>query len=193
MIQYLITDPQYYTSNLITFKKNLIKALYIPIQENGNEFNYINIACFRDKTSSNSEELAKIFIEICQSFNIEYILINSNINLALKLKATGVHLTSQQFDEIQNAKQHNLFVIISCHSLEEIKQAQTLGADMVTYSPIFETPNKGKPKGCEELARVIKEVNIPIIALGGILTTQQILDIKDTKATGFASIRYFIK
>ncbi|MCK5110689.1 MAG: thiamine phosphate synthase [Arcobacteraceae bacterium] len=183
MLNYLITDPQYYTSNPVTFKEVLTKAL---------ENNKVDIACFRDKISDNSEQLAKIFIEVCQEFNIQTTLINSNLQLALKLKATGVHLTSNQFDKIQEAKQNNMFVIISCHSLDDIKQAQNNKADMVTYSSVFDTPNKGKPKGCDDLANVVKVVTIPVIALGGIISRNQIKQIKDTKAKGFASIRYFI-
>jgi len=111
--------------------------------------------------------------------------------LALKLKATGIHLTSTQFNEIKEAKENNLFVIISCHTLKEIKTAQILGANMVTYSPIFDTPNKGMAKGCNDLAKAISQVSIPIIALGGIINQEQINKIKQTKAEGFASIRYF--
>ncbi|VAY87615.1 Thiamine monophosphate synthase [hydrothermal vent metagenome] len=62
---------------------------------------------------------------------------------------------------------------------------------MVTYSPIFQTPNKGEPKGCEQLAKIVKEVDIPIIALGGIIDQKKVEDIKKTNVKGFASIRYF--
>lgn len=192
MIQYLITDPKYYTSNPITFKKILTHNLSIPTQESENEFGNVDIACFRDKKSANFEELAKIFVEVCKEKNIQKILINSDLELAIKLKATGVHLTSTQFDKIQIAKQNKLFVIISCHTKDEIVQAKNKGADMVTYSPIFATPNKGKIKGCKDLANIIREINIPIIALGGIISQEQINQIKTTKANGFASIRYFI-
>ena len=184
MLSYLITDPKYYTNNPATFKKALIKAL---------NTNKIDIACFRDKTSSNFEELANIFIDICKQHKIKNILINSNLDVAVKLDAIGVHLTSNQFDKIQKAKQENLFTIVSCHCLDEILLAQQKGADMVTYSPIFSTPNKGEPKGYEKLKEVIKQVDIPVIALGGILLEKQIKEVKEAKAKGFASIRYFIK
>ena len=182
-ISYLITDPKYYTSNLVTFQKVLTGAL---------QTSDIDIACFRDKTSQNFEQIAFTFIQTCKSFNIKHILINSNIQLAYQLNATGVHLTSSQFDKIQEAKKYNLFVIISCHNLEEIKQAQDKGANMVTYSPIFDTPNKGNAKGCDELNNIIKRVTIPVIALGGIISPSQIKEVKKTNAIGFASIRYFI-
>jgi len=148
--------------------------------------------CFRDKTSSNIEQLASIFVKTCQDYKIPQILINSNLQLALKLKATGIHLTSTQFNEIKIAKKNNLFVIISCHSLDDILKAQNLGANMVTYSPIFLTPNKGTPKGIDNLKNIISQTKIPIIALGGIVNNEQINQIKSTKSYGFASIRYFI-
>ena len=43
----------------------------------------VDIACFRDKESSNFEELAKTFIEICKKFNIKEILLNSNYFVVL--------------------------------------------------------------------------------------------------------------
>ena len=153
----------------------------------------IDFACFRDKSSQNIEELAKIFLQICKEFKIENILINSNISLATKLGFDGVHLNSQQFDKIQSAKKLNLITIISCHTLEDLENAMNKNIDFVTYSPIFETPNKGKAKGVEELNKAIKNFpNLKIFALGGIIQNAQIKEIEKTKAYGFASIRYFV-
>ncbi len=183
MIQYLITDPKYYTSNPKTFEQTLIKVL---------ESHTPDIICFRDKTSPNFEQLATIFIKIAKRYNIEHILLNTNIELAIKLNASGVHLTSQQFDKISLAKQNDLFTIISCHNETEIQKAINQKANMITYSPIFDTPNKGTAKGCELLSKVVKQYDIPILALGGIVTTEHIDKIKPTLAKGFASIRYFL-
>lgn len=183
MLKYLITDPKYYTSNPKTFEQILTKSFISHKPD---------IVCFRDKISPNFEQLATIFIKVSKQYNIKHILLNTNISLATKLQATGVHLTSQQFDQIGQAKQNNLFTIISCHNEEEIQKAISQDIDMITYSPIFDTPNKGTPKGCEQLSIVVKQYDIPIIALGGIVSTNHIKQIEDTKAKGFASIRYFI-
>jgi thiamine-phosphate pyrophosphorylase len=184
MIKYLITDPKYYTNNEKRFEEILINVL---------DKQQIEIACFRDKESSNFEELAKVFIKICKEKNIKKTLLNGNFSLAHKLNATGVHLTSTQFDEIPKAKELGLYVIISCHTFEDIKKAINFKANAVTYSPIFETPNKGTPKGVEALKEVIdKYPDINIIALGGIINDEQIKEISKTKAYGFASIRYFV-
>lgn len=84
-------------------------------------------------------------------------------------------------------------MIISCHTFEDIEKAINNQADAVTYSPIFETPNKGAPKGIEALKEVVdKYPNINIIALGGIINDKQIEEISKTKAYGIASIRYFV-
>lgn len=184
LVQYLITDPQYYSNNQELFRKNLKKIL---------KKNKIDIACFRDKISSNFEELATLFVQICKEFNIKNILINGDYKLAKKIGATGVHLTSNQFDKIKEAKDLDLYVIISCHNLRDIEKAQRSYANVVTYSPIFSTPNKGEPVGINSLKQALSIYeDIDIIALGGIIDKKQIEQISKTKAYGFASIRYFI-
>lgn len=184
MLKYLITDPKYYTNDKKKFKKILINVL---------NKQQIDIACFRDKESSNFQEIAKIFIKICKEKDIKKILLNGDYLLAHELNASGVHLTSTQFDNISKAKKLGLYVIISCHTFEDIQKAINNQADAITYSPIFETPNKGTPKGIEILKEVVdKFPNINIIALGGIINAEQIEQISKTKAYGIASIRYFV-
>ena len=184
MIKYLISDPKYYTNNEKKFEEVLINTL--------NKQN-IDIACFRDKESGNFQDLAKIFIKICKEKNIKKILLNGDYLLAHELNASGVHLTSTQFDNISKAKKLGLYVIISCHTFEDIQKAINNQADAITYSPIFETPNKGTPKGIEALKEVVdKYPKINIIALGGIINEKQIEQISKTKTYGIASIRYFV-
>lgn len=183
-INYLITDPQYYSSNVEKFKENLSKAL---------QSNEVDYACFRDKTSENFTQLAKVFVDTCRDFNIEKILINGNYELAKELDAHGVHLNSEQFDKIKEAKAQDLYVIVSCHNFSDIEKAQNSFANAVTYSPIFTTPNKQEPKGINSLKQAISLYeDIDIIALGGILSDEHVKQIKKTNAFGFASIRYFI-
>jgi len=182
MKSYLITDPVYYTNKPKIFKE---KLFYILQQHN------IDFICFRDKISLNYAELASIFVTITKKHHIKNIFINQHIDLAYKLKATGVHLTSTQFDQITYAKNLGLKVIISCHNELDIQNAIENKADYITYSPIFNTPNKGKPKGIEQLDYIIKKYNIKIFALGGIVSYNQIKQLNKIKPYGFASIRYF--
>jgi len=151
-----------------------------------------NIIVYRDRQNSNYSEFAKLFVKEAKKFNFDKILIHQDIDLACLLKVDGVHLTSQQIEIIPKAKFFKLFTVVSTHSLSEVKEAERLGADMITFSPIYETPNKGKPKGVEALREIVSRVNIPVIALGGILTKAQIEECIKAGAKGFASIRYFL-
>lgn len=176
-ISYFISEPSYFNNINDIFTK------YNP-----------NIVCFRDKETKVIEPLAKKFIQIAKKSDIKLVLINTHINLAIKYNYDGVHLTSKQFDEIAIAKQNKLFVIISCHTEDEIVLAKSYGADAITYSPIFDTPNKGTAKGTTNLKYIVdkyQDKSFNIIALGGIVTNNHIEQIKKTKAKGFASIRYF--
>ncbi|MBL6970305.1 MAG: thiamine phosphate synthase [Campylobacterales bacterium] len=183
MKSYLITDPKYYTNNPIKFKE-ILENILIKHKP--------DMVCFRDKQSSNFEQLAKIFVDICKSNNIEKILINERYELAQSLGFDGVHLTSKQFDKIPMLKELGLFTIVSCHNDDELNLAKKYNANMLTYSPIFDTPNKGKAKGIEELMKVSQDYKLAIIALGGILHKSQIEQLSTTKVIGWASIRYFI-
>lgn len=180
--KYLITSREFYTDTPAVFRRILHEQFvkHLP-----------TYALYRDKSNPNYETQAEHFIEVCAQFEGIKAFVHSDIQLAFRVHAQGVHLTSQQFSEIQKAKELGLEVIISTHSKEEVSKAQTLGADYVTYSPIFATPNKGEPKGIADLEELLKETEIKVFALGGILKDEQIKSISQTDSFGFASIRYF--
>lgn len=181
--KYLITDPEYYSNELIKFEKTLTQVL---------TKHTINYACFRDKTSTNIEELAQVFITTCKKYGIENIFINQYIEVGKSLGFDGVHLTSVQFGQIKEVKELGLQTVVSCHTYGEIEKAMGAHANMVTYSPIFKTPNKGEPKGINNLKVAIERYDIPIIALGGIVSPEHIEQLQKVDAKAFASIRYFI-
>lgn len=146
---------------------------------------------YRDKKNSNYDNDAEKFVKLCREFKRTKSFIHQDADLAEKLGADGVHLTSNQFDKIAKAKDKGLEVIISTHTLDEVIKAQSFGADAVTYSPIFATPNKGEPKGIDTLKNLLYTVDIKVFALGGITSQKEIKEIEKTNVYGFASIRYF--
>ena len=150
----------------------------------------IDMIVYRDKQTTTYAKNAKIFLNHTQ--NIAKRLLHTDYKLAATLKADGVHLNAKQFAYIQEAKALGLFVIISTHTENEALEAQRLGADMVTFSPIFTTPNKGEPKGVQRLQKLVSCLDIPLIALGGIVSQKEVLACKESGAKGFASIRYFL-
>ncbi|MGB6018221.1 MAG: thiamine phosphate synthase [Sulfurimonadaceae bacterium] len=183
MNSYLITDPKFYSDDSEIFRSSLqdVLAKHQP-----------DFALYRDKNTPNYAGMAEAFLDVSLQFKNTKALLHGDVDLAAKLNAFGVHLTSQQFDEIEKAKALGLFTVISCHSEEEILEAQKRGADAVTYSPVFSTPDKGEPKGLEDLQHIVDKISLPIIALGGITTPEQVKAVEKSGAYGFASIRYFI-
>jgi len=178
MIAYAITDPS--TLNFQNLKSDIKRFA-----------TKADMIVYRDKSTLNYMQNAEKFINEAKKYSFSKILLHSDYTLAHNLKADGVHLTSMQFDSIAKAKKIGLFVIVSTHSLDEALKAEYLGADMITFSPIFVTPNKGEPKGIKELNRVASNLSIPIIALGGIITDKHLFLCQKSKAKGFASIRWF--
>jgi thiamine-phosphate pyrophosphorylase len=179
---YLITDPALYSADPVTFSDKVSRSFahYAP-----------DFACFRDKVSPNAEALASLFVHLAREFDIKNVLINTQIDLALALKADGVHLPSSMIMQTPYAKECGLFVICSTHNEAEARRALECGADAITYSPIFASPGKGKPKGLSELKEINDKIRADIFALGGIVTKEHVQQLQHSKVYGFASIRYF--
>lgn len=183
MKHYLITDPSFYgnTPDALESALDVIYSHYLP-----------DYALFRDKETDDYACMAETFVQVSRDYKIAHVLLHGDVDLAYDLRADGVHLTSLQFEQIRRAKQLGLYVIVSTHSYAEALQAKSLGADAITYSPIFDTPNKGTPKGLEDLKEIVDKIELPIFALGGITTEAHVNAVSSTGAYGFASIRYFV-
>jgi thiamine-phosphate pyrophosphorylase len=151
-----------------------------------------NFILYRDKTNPSYTTNAIKFSQEAKKFDFEKIFIQNDIDLAMKL-GVSIHFSSANISKIAQAKSKNLFVIASTHNENEILLANSLGVDMITLSPLFTSPNKGKPLGAEEFRRLQKLSNAPVIALGGIVTKKHIDFVKSLGAVGFASIRYFAR
>ncbi|ADN09394.1 thiamine phosphate synthase [Sulfurimonas autotrophica] len=151
-----------------------------------------DFALYRDKENKNYADEAQNFVQMCKPLKILKVFLHQDYELAAKLGAHGVHLTSKQFDEIPKAKELGLEVIISTHTHDEVHVAEAMGADYVTYSPVFASPDKGEPKGVEDLQSIVSMTDVKIFALGGIISQKEVDAVANTDAYGFASIRYFL-
>lgn len=182
MKKYLITSKEFYTDTPANFRNILHKQFvkHAPTH-----------ALYRDKSNPNYDIQATHFVEVCREFKNIKSFIHRDVKLAKDLGASGVHLTSTQFDEIKKAKELGLEVIISTHTKDEVLKAQSLGADAITYSPIFASPGKGEPKGIEDLKEILNISEIKVFALGGIVSQKHVDRVQESGAYGFASIRYF--
>lgn len=98
----------------------------------------------------------------------EKLILHSYVNAAKRLDYNKIHLPMQAFRALKNRTEFT--VGVSAHTIEELKEAEKMGAAYATISPIFATDcKKGvKPKGLEFLKRACREVTLPVYALGGI-------------------------
>lgn len=183
MKKYCITDPSFYTSNPTQFVEKILHVRTL------HELDFI---CLRDKVTQNYALIAEAFLGTRELFKNTKLYLHTDFRLASKLGCDGVHLPSFMVEDIAKAKQLNLEVVFSAHSLEEALKAQDLGAYAITLSPIFFTPNKSAPLGLEKLKEINDKIYIKCFALGGIINDAQVRACEEVGVYGFASIRYFL-
>jgi thiamine-phosphate pyrophosphorylase len=94
-------------------------------------------------------------------------IVNDDVDAALELGADGVHL-GQSDGGAERARQRGLVLGRSATSCDEAVAAE---ADYLGVGPIWETASKTDattPLGLEELARICAAVTVPVVAIGGI-------------------------
>src|SRR5438270_909695 len=90
------------------------------------------------------------------------ILVNSRADVALAAGAAGVHLPAGSIAP-RELRQMARVIAVSCHTVEEVKAAESEGADFVVFGPVFATPGKGEPVGLGALQRAVESGNIPVL------------------------------
>lgn len=128
------------------------------------------------------------------------IVINDRLDVALAAAADGVHLgreSAPAHEVVRWCRAGNApkgFVIgVSCHSVEEAREAENAKTDYIFFGPVFETPSKqpfGAPQGIERLAEVCHCVAVPVIAIGGV-DQENAASCIGAGASGIAAIRMF--
>ena len=184
---YLITDG---TTNVQNFRKKSSQILNLIKVAATNKISLVQI---REKNLSAKLvfELTSKAAQITRGTETK-ILVNDRADIAVAANADGVHLTSRSLSAqvIRKTFPQKFIIGASTHSIEEAQAAKNHGADFVTFSPIFFTPEKGEPKGLKALREVCEKLkSFPVIALGGIDKTnfKQVLE---NGASGFAAIRF---
>jgi thiamine-phosphate pyrophosphorylase len=123
------------------------------------------------------------------------VLVNSRVDVAIAAGAAGVHLPAGSIAASQwrGIAPPGFLIGVSCHSMEEVVQAEREGADYVVFGPVFAPISKGsdlEARGLEELGRVARAVKIPVLALGGI-TEGNAASCVEVGAAGVAGISLF--
>ena len=152
--------------------------------------NGLGLIQIREKEISKNAfiELTKEIIQMAGNFDAK-VMINSDINLAYKLNADGVHLNSSLLHRLSEIPK-DLIVSASCHSARDIEKAITMDVSFVVLSPVQKTqshPNT-TPIGWDSFSKITQNYSIPIYALGG-MKQNDIENAFNAGAIGIASQR----
>lgn len=160
---------------LITNRKLCSNERFIEVIKEAS-FNGVGKIILREKDLS-FYELEILYNKLMEVINKEsLIIINSNMELAIKYGTFGIQLPYKAFIEYGGKsgieKEQNYYgeVGVSIHSVEEAMECDRLKADYIIASHIFETKCKEglKPKGIKFVKEICEKISIPVIALGGI-------------------------
>lgn len=157
---YLVTDSKLSKKGTVSDVENALKAGCKIVQYRE-----------KDKSTRDMIEEAKQIKKKCEGKAI--FLINDRIDVALAVDSDGVHIGQDDipFEIARGLLGNEKIIGLTVHNLEESVEAEKSGADYIGLSPIFKTDTKkdaGAACGIATIKMVRKDVNLPIVAIGGI-------------------------
>ncbi|MBC7946185.1 MAG: Nudix family hydrolase [Burkholderiales bacterium] len=144
----------------------------------------------RDKSASVVEfkAFAREAVTLCRAHKTK-VMLNSDIQLAEKLDANGVQLTSAQLMALTERPSLELCGA-SCHDARGLERAIKLNLDFVVLGSVFPTASHpGAPSlGWQQFSDLIGDYPLPVYAIGG-LQSGDLQTAKRHGAHGIAMIR----
>lgn len=152
----------------------------------------VTMVQLREKNLCENEfiEEATQIKELCHSYNV-LLIINDNVEVALKSGADGVHVGIEDVpvDEIRKKVGSDFIIGATAKTVEQAVAAENSGANYLGVGAIFPSPTKEKAVRItkEKLKEICTAVSIPTVAIGGI-NTENIDEIKGGKMDGVAVV-----
>jgi thiamine-phosphate pyrophosphorylase len=198
---YYITDRTQFPGDESARRQLLLQKISEAVQAG---VDYIQLR-EKDLSTRDLETLAREALTIVRGLRTEnrelrtVLLLNSRTDVALAVEADGVHLRSNDIppSAVRRICQRGagaparVTISISCHSPEQVHQAQIAGADIALFAPVFEKKDAPDtpPSGLESLRQACAN-DIPVLALGGV-TLENATACLAAGAAGIAAIRLF--
>ena len=114
---------------------------------------------------------AKQIKTLCARFGVP-LIINDNVELALKVDADGVHVGQEDMDarDVRGLIGPAKILGVTAKTIEQAQKAQLAGADYLGSGAVFGSTTKpnARPMTKELLHSICQSVTIPVVAIGGI-------------------------
>lgn len=134
----------------------------------------VTLVQYREKEKKMGAKLAECerLRALTRSYGAAFI-VNDDIDLALLVEADGVHVGQEDLpvEAVRRLVGEDMAIGLSTHSPDQARDAVARGADYIGVGPIFRTFTKEdvcEPVGFEYLDWVVRETDIPFVAIGGI-------------------------
>jgi thiamine-phosphate pyrophosphorylase len=157
----------------------------------------VNAVQLREKNLGGRDlfDLAERARRLCERYRAS-LFINDRIDVARAVDAAGVQLgkTSLPIGTARTLLGPEKLIGASIHSLKELTEAQTDGADFVLFGPVYFTPSKasfGAPQGLAALQNIVENSALPVYAIGGI-TGENTTAVRNLGVRGIALIAAII-
>ena len=128
--------------------------------------------------------------ELCHKYNVP-LIINDNVEVALKSGADGVHVGIEDVPvaEIRKRVSADFIIGATCKTVEQAKIAETAGADYMGVGAVFPSPTKTNAVRITnaQLREIVSAVSIPAVAIGGI-SYDNVSEIKSSCVSGVAVV-----
>lgn len=164
----------------------------------------------KDLTARDLEALVREAVQVVRENagkNPTRLLINARLDVAVAAEADGVHLRA---DDIAASEARVIFskagvrqpvIGVSCHSVSEVRLAESHGADFAVFGPVFDksgAPGQGLASlraACSKvpargLEAAVPAGQMPVLALGGV-NRDNAAACLEAGAAGVAAIRLF--
>jgi len=117
------------------------------------------------------------------------IIVNDRVDVAVAAHSKGIHLAYHSLPPglAKSLLHKDQLMGCSIHSLTEAKSFVQSGVSYLLYGHIYPSASKPGliPRGTEELSQIVKQVEIPVIAIGGI-TPERTAEVMQTGCAGIA-------
>ena len=128
----------------------------------------------REKDLSDEEYTAMAFCiqEICRGEEVPF-FVHGRPASARQIGCRNLHLPLQTLQQLGGKPADIDILSVSCHSREDVMQAEKQGADRIILGTIYETGCKPHlaGKGASFVREICRETPLPVYAIGGIKLT----------------------